>query len=76
MVQLIQAKYPSRALFEAVKLIFSSGKKVSGLKEIIHLLVEIENLLEIDERIDKDFRDIPKHGMKSGSEWTKECIKY
>ncbi len=76
MVHLIQAKNPSEAWLKAVKLILSSGNKVNDLKEIIHLLVEIEKPLEIDENIHRTFCSSTKLGAKSGSEWIEECVRY
>lgn len=75
MVYLIQAKNPSEAWFNATKLILSSGNKISGLKEIIHLLVEIENPLKINEKIDEGFRSLTKLGTKNGNEWITWSIK-
>jgi thymidylate synthase len=75
MVQLIQAKNPSEAWLRAVKLILSSGNKVGNLKEILYLIVEIENPLEIDERVDKTFRSLVNLGKKSGNEWITWGIK-
>jgi thymidylate synthase len=75
MVQLIQAKNPSEAWFNATKLILSSGNKASGLKEITHLVVEIENPLKIDEKVDKGFRNLTNLGKKNGDEWITWGIK-
>ena len=75
MVQLIQAENPSQAWFKAVKLILSSGRQASGLKEIIYLIVEIENPLEIDERIDRSFRSLTNLGKKNGDEWITWSMK-
>ncbi len=76
MVYLIRAGNPSEAWVEAAKLILSSGRRVGNLKEILYLLVEIENPLEIDKNIHETFCSIPKLGTKSGSGWIKECVKY
>ena len=69
MVHLIKAANPSEAWLEAVKYILQNGKLVGNLKEVLHLVVEIENPLEINEKIDQAFRRINVLGKKSGSGW-------
>jgi len=69
-VYIIKSENPSLAWFEALKFIYSNGIKHGDLaREVIDLVVEIENPLEIKDAIDKVFKKhIGENWIKKGAD--------
>jgi len=76
MIYFVRAKNSSEAWFKSVSLILERGERVGNLKEILYLLVEIENPLGVNEKIHNVFAAVSRLGGKSGSGYLVEINKH
>ena len=77
-MEILRAKNPSQAWLLASKLIINEGEKISNFKwrNLLGLVVEIENPLQIDKNIHKAFCAVMKKKWGEGyREWHKDYEK-